>query len=59
MLREIAETVILGVGLAAVWFYLRSLLSGDLSNRSVYRWAIIMVPLGIAIVWGMKVVHII
>jgi len=56
MLKEIAETVILGVGLAAVWFYVRSLLTGDLTTRSLYRWAIIMVPQGIFIVWGLKVI---
>jgi hypothetical protein len=59
MLKEIAETIILGVGLAASWFYLRSILTGDLSGRSLYRWAVIMIPLGVSIIWGLKVLGVI
>jgi len=55
MIKEIAETIILGVGLASAWFYVRSLLTGDLSGRSLYRWAVIIIPLGVSIVWGFKV----
>jgi len=52
---EVIETLILGVGIASVWFYLRTLLSGDLSNRSVSRWAIVVVPQGIFIAWAIRV----
>jgi hypothetical protein len=56
---EIIETLILGVGIAAGWFYLRTLLSGDLSNRSVSRWALIVVPQGVFIAWAIRVLGII
>lgn len=52
---EVIETLILGVGIASGWFYLRTLLSGDLSNRSVSRWAVIVVPQGIFIAWAIRV----
>jgi hypothetical protein len=54
MVRDVAEIVMIGVGMAAAWFYARSLLTGDLSGRSVYRWIIIIVPQGIFIAWGLK-----
>lgn len=58
MLKQIIEITIMGVGLAAVWFYMRSMLTGDLSGQSIYRWAIILIPLSIAIIWGLRVLSV-
>lgn len=58
-LKEIVEVFLVGIALASCWFYARSLLSGDLSKRTVTNWAITILPLGIFIAWGLKIVGII
>ena len=53
--QDIVEIFLLGAGLASCWFYVRSLLTGDLTRRAVYNWAASIVPMGIAIAWGLKI----
>jgi hypothetical protein len=55
-LRAIAETAIVGVAIASSWFYIRSVLSGDMTKRAVYQWLITIIPMGIAIAWGLKII---
>jgi hypothetical protein len=55
VIKEIMEVFLVGVGLASCWFYIRTLLTGDLTNRSIYRWGVSIVPMGIAIAWGLRI----
>jgi hypothetical protein len=57
--KEITEVCLIGIGLASCWFYARSLLTGDLSNKSLLRWAVTILPLGMFIAWGLKIAGII
>ena len=52
---EIIETCIIGSALAAAWFYVRTLLSGEVTKQHIYRWLVIMVPLGIVMAFGAKI----
>jgi hypothetical protein len=52
---EIAKTCIIGAAMAAAWFYIRTLLSGEVTKAHLYRWLAIIVPLGIVMAFGMKI----
>ena len=58
-LKEVLEVAIVGVGIASVWFYIRSLVTGDLTPRSFMRWGAIIIPISILMSGGLKALHII
>ena len=57
-LHQIAEIMVVGVGLASGWFYARSLLDGNLTKQAVIRWSMTTVPMGISIAWALKTIGI-
>lgn len=55
-MNEIVEPCILGVAIASLWFYIRTMLYGGLNKNLLIGWSMVIVPMGIAIAFGIKVI---